>query len=148
MEKHSENIYKRARRAAGLTQERWAEFLGISVDSVSNYELGIYPPPEDVVLQMADISGMKILPYWHLSTKNSAGSVVLPELEEKRLPESLLSLFIQIEDFSGTVMRQLLEIGADGKVSDDEKEAFLLYLEKLDLVIRDAYAVRYAKETE
>ena len=148
MEKHSENIYKRARRAAGLTQERWAEFLGISVDSVSNYELGIYPPPEDVMLQMADISGMKILPYWHLNMKTSAGSIVLPELEEKRLPESLLSLLVQIEEFSDTAMRELVRIGADGKVSDDEKESYQICLSKMELVIRDLYAVRYAKETE
>lgn len=34
MEQEYRNIYRRARTAAGLTQERWAEILGISVDSV------------------------------------------------------------------------------------------------------------------
>lgn len=31
MEQEYRNIYRRARKAAGLTQERWAEILGISV---------------------------------------------------------------------------------------------------------------------
>lgn len=39
------NIYKTARRAAGMTQEAAAERLGISVESVRAYETGQRIPP-------------------------------------------------------------------------------------------------------
>ena len=38
MEQECRNIYKNARITAGLTQERWAEVLGISPDAVRQYE--------------------------------------------------------------------------------------------------------------
>ena len=41
------NIYRTARQAAGLTQERWAEYLGISVEAVRQYERGTIMPAED-----------------------------------------------------------------------------------------------------
>ena len=59
MKENFGNIYFNARKAAGLTQERWAEFLGISPEAVRQYENGIIMPGEDILLQMADISGMK-----------------------------------------------------------------------------------------
>ena len=143
------NIYRNARRAAGLTQERWAEFLGISVDSIRNYEAGVSFPQDDVLLQMADISGMKILPYWHLSMKSRIGGRILPELEEEKgLPEAVLALLVQIEDFQETGMKDLARIAADGKISEDEKEVFRNCLRQLRLLIRDAFALGYAKGAE
>ena len=40
MPEECRNIYKKARRSAGLTQEAAAERLGISVESVRAYETG------------------------------------------------------------------------------------------------------------
>ena len=40
------NIYRNARLAAGLTQERWAEYLGISTEAVRQYENGTIMPQE------------------------------------------------------------------------------------------------------
>ena len=37
MESDSRNIYKTARRIAGMTQERWAEAIGVCAESVRNY---------------------------------------------------------------------------------------------------------------
>ena len=146
MEQLYGNIYRNARRAAGLTQERWAEFLGISVDSVRDYETGLRCPPDELLLQMADISGMKILPYWHLSQKSRLGSEILPEVEEKRLPEAVLALLVQLSDFRENEMQELTRIAADGKISPEERKIFQRCLGQLQLLIRDAYALGYAKE--
>ena len=82
------NIYKNARRASGLTQERWAEYLGVSTEAVRQYESGTIMPGDDVLLMMADISGMKILPYWHLSRKSRIAGAILPELDDQKgLPD-------------------------------------------------------------
>ena len=55
------NIYENSRRTAGLTQERWAEAIGCSVESVRLYESGRGMPSDDIVLRMADVSGMQML---------------------------------------------------------------------------------------
>ena len=42
------NIYAAARNAAGLTQERAAECLAISVRSLADYESGVRLPSEEM----------------------------------------------------------------------------------------------------
>ena len=147
MERNFGNIYKSAREITGLTQERWSEYLGISPDTVRNYESGRTIPDEGVLLMMADISGMKILPYWHLSQKSRLASGILPELDEtKGLPEAVLGLLIQIEDFREDGMKELIRIAADGKISEDERSVFELCLHRLRELIKSAYALGYARE--
>ena len=80
MEQEYRNIYRRARKAAGLTQERWAEILGISVDSVKAYETGRTIPPDEIALGMSEAAGQQIYCYWHLLNKSRAASAILPEL--------------------------------------------------------------------
>ena len=38
MARDSQNIYKNARKSAGLTQEKAAQYLNVSVDSLRDYE--------------------------------------------------------------------------------------------------------------
>ncbi|MBR6353965.1 MAG: helix-turn-helix transcriptional regulator, partial [Oscillospiraceae bacterium] len=47
------NIYRNARQVSGLTQERWAEALGLSAEAVRQYEAGKILPSDEVVLRMA-----------------------------------------------------------------------------------------------
>ena len=147
MDRKSGNIYRNARITAGLTQERWAEYLGISPDSVRKYESGEMMQAEDVLLMMADISGLKILPYWHLSQKSRIAGEILPTLEEQpALPQAVLGLLIAIENFQERGMRDLMRIASDGKVSDDEIIPFGQALAQLSEMVRSAYAVGYSKE--
>ena len=141
------NIYKNARRASGLTQERWAEYLGVSTEAVRQYESGTIMPGDDVLLMMADISGMKILPYWHLSRKSRIAGAILPELDDQKgLPEAVLGLLIGIDDFKQVGLPQLLRIAADGKISREEEAAYRQAMGQLMDVVRLAYACGYAKE--
>ncbi len=143
------NIYRNARTVAGLTQERWAEFLGISVDSVQNYERGISAPSDEILLRMADISGVKILPYWHLSQRSRIAAEILPDLEKtKDLPEAVLSLLVNIEDFQEDGMKELLRIASDGKVDEEEASTFLHCIQQLGRVIGCAYALRFANKED
>ena len=147
MERESRNIYRNARIAAGMTQERWSEHLGISTDSVRKYEAGDMLPGDEVVLAMAEVSGQLILPYWHLSRKSRIAGAILPELEEQQgLPEAVLGLLIQIEDFRAMQLPALMRIAADGKVSEDEVPAYREAVAAITELIRSAYACGYAKE--
>ena len=146
MKENFGNIYFNARKAASLTQERWAEFLGISPEAVRQYENGIIMPGEDILLQMADISGMKILPYWHLSRKSRLAASILPELEEQRgLPEAVLGLLIQIEAFQDNGMKALIRIAQDGHVAEEELPEFEKAVQQLRELVRSAFALGYAK---
>lgn len=146
MQEDCGNIYRNARKAAGLTQERWAEYLGISVEAVRQYEGGIIMPGEEVLLRMADLSGMKILPYWHLSRKSRLAASILPELEDQQgLPQAVLSLLIQIETFEADGLKQLLRIAADGHVDENELPDYQNAVGQLTELVRSAYALGYAK---
>ena len=141
------NIYRNARVASGFTQERWAEFLGVSAEAVRQYEGGVIMPGEEVLLRMADLSGMKILPYWHLSRKSRLAARILPELEEQRgLPEAVLSLLIQIESFQDNGMKSLIRIAEDGHVDENELPDYENAIRQLHELVRSAFALGYAKD--
>ena len=146
MKQGSGNLYRIGRQTAGLTQERWAECLGVSVEAVRQYEGGIIMPGDDVVLRMAEVSGLHILAYWHLVRKSRLAAKILPELEEQKgLPEAVLGLLIQMDDFREDGMEKLLRIAADGKVSEDETEDYLHAIDQLRELLRRGYELSYAE---
>lgn len=146
MKERSGNIYRNARQTAGLTQERWAEYLGISPEAVRQYEAGIIMPGDEVVLKMAEVSGMHILAYWHLVRKSRLAAKILPELEEQKgLPEAVLGLLIQLDDFREDGMKKLVRIAADGKIDEEETEDYLRILEQLRELLRRGYELSYAE---
>lgn len=145
MDLKSANIYKNARITAGFTQERWAEYLGISPDSVRKYEGGGMMPGDDVVLKMAEVSGQLILPYWHLTRKSRIAAAILPELDEELgLPEAVLGLLIRIDDFREDGLQKLIRIAADGKIDSQEQSAFDEALKQLAEIVSKAIALSLA----
>lgn len=147
MERNFGIIFKNARNTAGLTQERWAESLGVSVDAVQNYEYGRNFPTEETVLLMADLSGYKILPYQYMSMKSRIGGELLPVLDERiSLPKAVLNLMIILEDFRKNGMPDLIQMAADGEITENELAEFKRCLKSMEEITRGIYAVKYAKE--
>ena len=148
MEQEYRNIYQNARRTAGLTQERWAEVLGISPDAVRKYEAGVILPSDEVVLRMAEAAGQWILAYWHLIRKSRAAGRILPEVKRRTLPEAVLGVMCRIEDFTRGGMEDLKRLAADGKITQDEVLAYGEAIAQLRDVIRAAYELEFAEEAE
>ena len=148
MENDCRNIYRAARRAAGLTQERWAEVLGISPDAVRKYEAGTILPSDEVVLRMAEAAGQWILAYWHLIRKSRAAGRILPEVRKRTLPEAVLGVMCRIEDFTKGGLQDLKQLAADGKISAEEICAYGDAIAQLRDVIRAAYELEFAEEAE
>lgn len=148
MEMDYRNIYRRARTAAGLTQERWAEILGISVDSVKAYEAGKTIPPDEIALGMSEAAGQQIYCYWHLLNKSRVAGQILPEVERRTLPEAVISLLVRVQDFQRGGLQDLLRLAADGKIDQTETLAFGEALGELDGLIRAAYELQYAEVAE
>ena len=146
MQSDYRNIYQDARRTAGLTQERWAELLGISVDAVRQYETDRILPSDEVVLRMAEAAGQQIICYWHLIHKSRVAAQLLPELDRKRLPEAVLSLLVAVQHFQDDGMRELTRIAADGKISPEEQADYMTAMEQLQSVVREALHLQFAEE--
>ena len=145
MESEYRNIYRNARKTAGLTLERWAEVLGISPDAVRRYESGQVLPSDEVALRMAEVGGQTIVCYWHLLNKSRCAGAILPDVQLRTLPEAVLGLLVRIGDFTRGGLEDLKKLAADGKISSEEVVAYGEALAQLRELVQAAYEVEYAK---
>lgn len=115
-----QNIYKNARKSAGFTQEKAAQLLSVSVDSLRDYEQSQRPVPSDVASAMCDVYQAPYLAVQHLRRSSELGKRVVPEIQLKDLPEAVLSVLAAVQRF--IVKRDaMIEIVADGKIEEDEQ---------------------------
>lgn len=145
MQDEYRNLYYNARRTAGLTQERWAEALGISVESVRLYESGANMPSDEIALRMAEVTGQQIICYWHLLQKSKAAAQLLPQLEKKPLPESVLNLLVKLREFLNDGMQDMARIAADGHVDETERKAYDHAMRELWELLAAGMCVEYAE---
>lgn len=146
MQDNYRNICKIARQTAGLTQERFAEALDISVEAVRQYESEKIMPSDDVVTRMIEISSQPVLGYWHLLNKSRVAADILPEISECSLPQAVIQLICRIRDFGERHRTDdLMDIAADGRIDDTERELFNSIVTELDSVVQAAMTVKYAK---
>lgn len=83
-----QNIYKNARKSAGMTQEKAAQLLNVSVDSLRDYEQSQRPVPSDVASAMCDVYQAPYLAVQHLRRSSELGKRVVPEISVKGLAGS------------------------------------------------------------
>lgn len=144
MEQRTTNIYKNARQTAGLTQERWAEQLGVTADTVRLYESGRNYPSDEVAARMAEVAGMPVLGYWHLKLKSALANDALPDVARVPLPQAVVGLLAAMDTIQPQV-KELLVIALDGIVDEGETELFEDILDDLEDVVTAALAVKYAE---
>lgn len=146
MDENGRNIYYNARRAAGLTQARWAEVLGVSESAVRKYESGEILPEDDIVLSMADFSGLQILGTWHLRRKSMVAAEILPPVERLPLAQAVVQLLAAIRDFEVKHHADaLISIAADGLVDPTEEKRFKEIVRDLHPLICAALQIDYAE---
>ena len=130
------NIYQTARLAAGLTQERAAELLDASVESIKAYETGQRLPPDARVAAMADVYGSPGLRLQHARATDELG--VLPEEEAplvlSRVTVTLVRTMLEwAEEHAGLA---LLRIAEDDRIDADERPIFdgIVAVQPADLI--------------
>lgn len=131
MQQEYKNIYQIARQSAGFTQEKAAELIGTSVESIRAYEGDIRIPPGKLVLKMIEVYGTQFLAYQHMKLNEDVGSKFLPIIEFKDLPSAILNIYKEVNHFI-KVRDDLIEIGCDGVISEDEKPRWTAILKELD----------------
>ena len=141
MQNDCANIYQSARKIAGLTQERAAELLGLSVRSLADYEAGLRLPPNDVADQMVTVYNSQLLEVQHLRNSTQIARDLLPDVQTMGLPEAVLTLVDAVYAFADDRLdRELIDIARDGVISPDERERFDRVIDK----IRDITAAAIA----
>lgn len=133
-----QNIYKNARKSAGMTQEKAAQLLNVSVDSLRDYEQSQRPVPSDVASAMCDVYQAPYLAVQHLRRSSELGKRVVPEIQLKDLPEAVLSVLAAVQRF--IVKRDaMIEIVADGKIEEDEQAEWNEIIKKSSTASRMAW---------
>lgn len=137
------NPYQKARKTTCLTQEQAAERLGLSAESLKQYELGKRVPSNAVVWQMVQIYDTSWLALEHLRDTSEALGV-LPEVTVQSLPTAAIQLINRVLDFADRHRdRQLLRIAEDGVIDDAERPEFDDIVRDLDGIVGAALQVKF-----
>ena len=147
MNDNYESLYARHRKAAGLTQERAAELLGVAVRTLAAWERGESTPPNARMLAMVDIYGSPALAIEHLRYSNIIAYDVLPAVKAVPLAQAVCKLASAIRKLEAIHAEdQLLQIAADGRVDEIEKADYEQLLIELEPVMAAVLSLRYAAE--
>lgn len=141
MQKNQPNIYQLARTGAGLSREKAAEVLDLSVSSVKAYETGETVPPNETVVLMTKRYGANWLPIKHLELSAEPLGIV-PEVTVQELPTATLQLVNRMADFADRY-RRLMQIAEDGTIDESEQADFASISDKLRDIIACALSVMY-----
>lgn len=145
MQEQHTNIYETARKSSGLTQERAAEQIGVSVGSIKDYESGKRIAPDDIVVRMIDIYNTQYLAYQHIKENvKAAGSLIPINIEVKDLPSSILRLQKEVTDFL-RIRDDMIEITCDGVISGDERPRWDNIMKELDHISAAIMSLKFAK---
>lgn len=143
------NICKIAREATGLTQESFAEMIGVSVETVKQYEAGSFRPSDEVVTSMIEVSGVRVLGYWHLLNKSRVASDFLPEVDRLPMPQAVIQLILRVQEFEQRHRSQdLMQIAQDGRIDDREREVYDQIVRELETIVQAAMQLKFAKNNE
>ena len=139
------NLYQRARKTTCLTQEQAAERIGLSAESMKQYELGKRVPPDGVVQRMVEVYGCPWLALEHRKATDTLG--VLPDVEIKSLPMASLSLRNRFCAAAGN-LDELLLIAEDGVIDDTERVKFESIVEEMRDLMAAICQLIYAPEID
>ena len=130
--KENKNIYQISRENAGLTREAAAEQLAfISSDRIEKIENEKSLPHPDEILAMADCYKTPSLCNYYCSHECPIGQEYVPEVTVKDLSVITLEMLSTLN----TIFKErdrMIDIAADGKITEDEIPDFLRIKEKLE----------------
>jgi hypothetical protein len=116
-----------ARAVARYTQESASPKLNVSPRSISAYECGKAPIPDDVVLKMIDIYNALWLGYMYLKITNKVGTLILPNISIGHYPLIFWDLQVEMEQVSKMQM-DLANVGRDDRIPDDKHMHRVTYI--------------------
>jgi hypothetical protein len=132
--KKNKNIYHITREALQLTREKAGELLEtISPERIEKIENERSLPYPDEVLIMAEKYQKPSLCNYYCAKQCPIGRQYVPEIKIKDLSQIILEMLASLNAMNKKKER-LIEITADGKISDDELEDFIFIQEELERI--------------
>lgn len=141
MDKRCPNLYQRARLSTGMSQERAAELLGLSVESLKQYEGGKTVPKDETVAKMVEVYSCPWLALEHAQATDTLG--VMPEVTPRPLPMASIALRNRLQDATGR-LDALLRIAEDGVIDETERPEFDSIVVELRETMAAIYQVIYS----
>ena len=135
------NLYQRARLSTGMSQERAAELLGLSPESLKQYEGGKTVPKDETVAKMVEVYHLPWLALEHAQATDRLG--VMPEVTPRPLPMASIALRNRLQDATGR-LDALLRIAEDGIIDDTERPEFDSIVVELRETMGAIYQVIYS----
>lgn len=132
--KENKNIYFEAREEAGLTRAAASELIGTITESrLEKLETGkTSVVPEDVV-DMANAYKRPDLCNYYCTHECRIGRDSVPEVKSSSLSEIVLGMLAALNSLDAQKNR-LIDITADGVISDDELPDFVKIQKQLDQI--------------
>ncbi len=152
--KENNNIYFKARKKAALyderlfSRERAAEMLGVHPSTLADYELGATKVvPVDKVVLMSDLYNAPELKASYCKYECPIGGF-MPLSTEIRGIEGISLRLIKVfnTDDINALKEKLIEISADGTISESEKPALVGILNQLDSISQAISELKLAGE--
>lgn len=140
----SRNIYQIARESLGITQEKAAELLDISVESIRAYEGFKRTPPNKVVVGMIEIYDSRFLAYQHIKNSSEDLQEYIPNVDIKDLPSAILRLQKEVADFI-KVKDDLIDITCDGVIDSEERPRYDKIIKELDDIVEAIMSLKFVK---
>lgn len=132
--KENKNIYQLTRENLKLTREAAEELLeSIPSERIEKIENERSLPHPDVVLVMSDKYKQPGLCNYYCANQCPIGQEYVPEIKIKDLSQIVLEMLASLNAMSKRKDR-LIEITADGVVSDDELEDFVFIQDELERI--------------
>ena len=148
MDNQFTTFYQNYRKAAGYTQERAAELLGIAVRTLAAYENGERPVPALRAAQMAGLYQNNYLAVQHLYTvAPDLCQLILPQVGQIPLAQAVCQLLSAVRALEqARTGDRLLQIAADGRVDEMEISEFNQLMKELEPLISAVLALKFAEE--
>lgn len=132
--KLNKNIYQEIRESQALTREKASELLvGMTADRIEKIESEKCIPHPDDILIMADGYKAPQLCNHYCATQCPIGQQYIPEIKIKDLSQIVLEMLASLNSMNKRKDR-LIEITADGEITNDEMEDFIHIQEELDKI--------------
>ena len=132
--KENKNIYHRTREALQLSREAASELLeSIPPERIEKIENERSLPHPDEVLTMAEKYKQPSLCNYYCANQCPIGQQYVPEVKIKDLSQIVLEMLASLNSMNKRKER-LIEITADGVISDDELEDFIYIQEELERI--------------
>lgn len=149
-----DNIYFACREKAVkyndklTSRESAAELLGISTSTLANHELGVTKNvPPDTVVMMADLYRMPELKNYYCKNECPIGRDFPFATEADGLQGITVRILNGLDDDTiRSMKKQLIMIAADGKITQDEQEAFEEIVDSLESLAKAISELRILAE--